>query len=169
MSSSESTETLIRNPKESAVIFGCVVILAVVLEFAFSYFRNHRSSYISGLFGQLSEETMIVGCISLIFVFVVQSFPNLPDSWVVIFRWAQGVIFFMIVFFVVGVAWTAVISRILCVMIQKFEFRLLEALTRRQILSMGSRCYLLYDRFFRCRRSVDCCHLSHTLRDDSEI
>jgi hypothetical protein len=132
MSSSESTETLIRNPKESAVIFGCVVVLAVVLEFVFSYFRHHRSSYIGGLFGQLSEETMIVGCISLIFVFVVQSFPNLPDSWVIIFRWAQGVIFFMIVFFVVGVAWTAVISRILCVMIQKFEFRLLEALTRRQ-------------------------------------
>lgn len=132
MSSSESTETLIRNPKESAVIFGNVVVLAVVLEFLFSYFRNHRSSYVGGLFSQLSEETMIVGCISLLFVFIVQSFPNLPDSWVVIFRWAQGVIFFMIVFFVFGVAWTALVTRMLCVMIQKFEFRLLEALTRRQ-------------------------------------
>lgn len=132
MSSDTSNDTVIRNPKESAAIFGCVVVLAVAFEFSFTYLRHHKSSYVAGLFVQMSEETMIVGCISLVFVFLVQSFPNLPDSWVELFRWAQGVIFFMILFFVVGVAWTALVTRVLCVMVQKFEFRLLQSLTRRQ-------------------------------------
>ena len=116
-----SGDIVIQNPKESAVIFSIVVVLSVVLENVFAYFRNHRSTYARGLFQQVSEEIMIVGTIGLFFVMIVQSFKNLPESWVTLFRWTQTVIFFMMLFFVIGILVTALVTRLMVNALRKFE------------------------------------------------
>ena len=98
-----SGDVVISNPKESAALFALIVILSVLLENLISSLREHRSKHVKLLFLQLSEEVLIVGTISLLFVFVVQTVDNMPARWILLFRWTQTVLFFLVVFFVCGI------------------------------------------------------------------
>ena len=103
-------DVVLANPKESAALFAIVVGISVVLENVFGAFRENRSRFIKLLFLQISEEIMIVGVIGLFFVFVTQSIDNMPTRWLLLFRWIQTVLFFLMGFFILGVVCCALLS-----------------------------------------------------------
>lgn len=103
-------DVVLQNPKEAGGLFAIVVVLCVALESIIGAFRENRSRYVKLLFLQISEEIMIVGVIGLCFVFVSQSISTLPLQWLILLRWIQTVLFFLMVFFIIGIVTAAYFS-----------------------------------------------------------
>jgi hypothetical protein len=143
MSSQESifvNDVVIQNPKQSAVIFAVVVVLSVLMEILFSYFRNNKSIYVQGLFSQLSEEVVIIGTIGLLFVFFVQTVTSMPLSWVLLFQYVQTVIFVMMVLFVAGAVSTVLITQRLYKLIKNYELKMVGVLRTQQAAVVITHC-----------------------------
>eukprot|EP00760_Papus_ankaliazontas_P013394 PhM_4_TR15705/c0_g1_i1/m.84948 len=99
-----SGDVVLRNPRESAAIFVFVITLSIVLEKMFHYLRHNHHRYIRLIFAQVSEELQSVGLISLAIMFFASSIVSaLPDNWFLLFEWTHMVLFFMMMFFVMGV------------------------------------------------------------------
>ena len=133
-------DVVIQNPKQSAVIFAVVVVLSVFMEVVFGFFRDHKSFYVRGVFLQLSEEVVIIGTIGLLFVFLVQSITSMPESWVLLFQYAQTVIFVMMVLFVAGAVSTVLITRLLYKQIKRYEDRMISVLRQQQAELVTAHC-----------------------------
>eukprot|EP00760_Papus_ankaliazontas_P035982 PhM_4_TR8125/c0_g1_i1/m.18218 len=110
-----SSDTVVKHPQKVFIIFCTVTLFTVLLERLLHIMQHHRSQYVRVLFSNVSEEVQVVGLISLLVMFIantlLSSLLSATDAaeWLLVFEWVHMCLFFMMMFFILGISVAVVV------------------------------------------------------------
>ncbi len=100
-----------RNPVEGCTIFVSAVFVASVVEWLLDFFRTIDSPSFHLIFESVTQETLLVGIMTLVLIFVL-SLNLLVSKWEVMLNYAVMSLLLMVVCFVIIVSLVVIIMRI---------------------------------------------------------
>ena len=115
-----SGDMIMRNPVEGSTIFVTAVLVASVVEWLIDYLRAIESDSFQLVFESVREETLIVGVMTLLLIFVL-SLGLLRTKWVIMLNYAVMSLLLMVVFFVIIISSMVIVLRIQLNKWQEFE------------------------------------------------